>query len=136
MINSQAESGQKEWNKLLVTSMRAYVRDHPEQFQGGGVGGVAVEQAAADSDEEIVRDEGGCSVFLLLDERRFSLEHRICYPDVATSSSAGSGTGFGAMASSVTQWLQEDAVRGLLAIALLLSTLLHVQHYLMGAVSC
>jgi hypothetical protein len=61
MINSQAESGQKEWNKLLVTSMRAYVRDHPEQFKGGGVGGVAVEQAAADSDDEVVRDEGGCS---------------------------------------------------------------------------
>jgi len=108
MINSQAESGQKQWNKLLLTSMKGYVRDHPEQFKGGASAAAAKEGAEDTEDEAMMEQE------------------------LATASSR---TDFAAYASSVTHWLQEDAVRGLLAIALVLSTLLHVQNYVMGKVS-
>ncbi len=49
MINGQAESGQKAWNKLLVEELRAYIQQHPDEFHAaGGKGGAVGEGEGAE----------------------------------------------------------------------------------------
>lgn len=105
MINGQAESGQKAWSKLVASEMREYVRNHPDDFHFGGKVVEGEEQEDDDNDEGEGSGEGATSTH------------------VAT---------LNAFATATHEWIQEDAVRGLLAIALALSLSLHFWNYLLS----